>query len=504
MLGFEKIKFSKNKYSKFLEKNRVFDNYTVFLELHEKEFLKKINKKKLPLLIRENYIIKKKEEKIYNEKHIFEKKENRNYEEKILELEKVEENKIQKIEEEVSDDNKDKNYDIQGDEKEEEKLETIELKEENIEIEESKEEENIEIEESKEEENIQIEESKEEENIQNEESKEEENIKTDESKEEENIKTDESEEKTPTKKTKDSDSEDEKLEQEFEKKKLLEKLQEKTFLKNTSKKPKTPLKTPKPEEPPLILKLCFLVHGLEASSHDLRNIRSILYQYFPKVVFILSEENEDDTKQNISTMGKRLAKEIKNYINYYEEHNNLEISFIGHSLGGLIIRASLEFLENYKEKFKSFITICSPHLGSSSKNFLVSTGIKFLSKFKQYKSLREMCLDDKEKYLVELSRKKNLRYFENVILIYAYYDGYVNYESGKVLFDNPLVKKEINREMVRNFYRNMDFSNLVKIGFFVPNVNKGFGYFIGRDAHIEILDNLFLGRLIFSQLKNYL
>ncbi len=59
---------------------------------------------------------------------------------------------------------------------------------------------------------------------------------------------------------------------------------------------------------------CFMVHGLEGSSHDLRNIRSILQYYCPNVMFVLSEENEDDTNDNIEKMGRRLAREIKQFI----------------------------------------------------------------------------------------------------------------------------------------------------------------------------------------------
>jgi triacylglycerol esterase/lipase EstA (alpha/beta hydrolase family) len=39
------------------------------------------------------------------------------------------------------------------------------------------------------------------------------------------------------------------------------------------------------------------------------------------------------------------------------------ISFIGHSLGGLILRAALPFLPEYADKMYTFITMGSPHLG---------------------------------------------------------------------------------------------------------------------------------------------
>jgi triacylglycerol esterase/lipase EstA (alpha/beta hydrolase family) len=61
-----------------------------------------------------------------------------------------------------------------------------------------------------------------------------------------------------------------------------------------------------------------------------------------------------------------------------------KISFIGHSLGGLIIRSALMFLEEIKEKLFTYMTLSSPHLGyfyGGSK--LVSTGMWFLKKWKK-------------------------------------------------------------------------------------------------------------------------
>ena len=39
------------------------------------------------------------------------------------------------------------------------------------------------------------------------------------------------------------------------------------------------------------------------------------------------------------------------------------MSFIGHSIGGLIIRAALPHLAEYAPKFFTYISLGSPHLG---------------------------------------------------------------------------------------------------------------------------------------------
>lgn len=75
-------------------------------------------------------------------------------------------------------------------------------------------------------------------------------------------------------------------------------------------------------------------------------------------------------------MGYRLAEEVKKWIKDWCPKDQLaRMSFIGHSLGGLIIRAALPHLERYRDKMQTVMTLATPHLGfllSSSK--VVDTG----------------------------------------------------------------------------------------------------------------------------------
>lgn len=63
-------------------------------------------------------------------------------------------------------------------------------------------------------------------------------------------------------------------------------------------------------------------------------------------------------------MGKRLSDEVKDYISEHCQHNTLgRLSFFGHSLGGLKIRAALPHLEEFADKMHTFVSFSSPHLG---------------------------------------------------------------------------------------------------------------------------------------------
>ena len=51
-----------------------------------------------------------------------------------------------------------------------------------------------------------------------------------------------------------------------------------------------------------------------------------------------------------------------------------ELAFVGHSLGGLVIREGLRHLRFARSRFLAYISLNTPHLGCVSQKFLVSTG----------------------------------------------------------------------------------------------------------------------------------
>ena len=83
-------------------------------------------------------------------------------------------------------------------------------------------------------------------------------------------------------------------------------------------------------------------------------------------------------------MGVRLAKEVINYINEWWPGNILgKISFFGHSLGGIIIRAALPHLSEFKNKMHAFFSLSSPHLGYKYNwNKIIDAGIWLIKKLR--------------------------------------------------------------------------------------------------------------------------
>lgn len=79
------------------------------------------------------------------------------------------------------------------------------------------------------------------------------------------------------------------------------------------------------------------------------------------------------------------------------ELKDFEINFVCHSLGGIIGRASLKYLQLHKERFNQFVSLCSPHLGYLyHSSALISTSLWILNKVKKDPSMIELTLSDSE------------------------------------------------------------------------------------------------------------
>ena len=117
-------------------------------------------------------------------------------------------------------------------------------------------------------------------------------------------------------------------------------------------------------------------------------------------MFLVSQSNEKDTDARIEELGARLAQEVREHILLYMNVTNLQngskaqvhlskLTFIGHSLGGIIVREALKHLWPYKNKMHGYISLGSPHLGYMyNSNSLVNAGLWLLKKFKQSDSLK--------------------------------------------------------------------------------------------------------------------
>lgn len=112
--------------------------------------------------------------------------------------------------------------------------------------------------------------------------------------------------------------------------------------------------------------LFVLVHGYQATSIDMQEIKNHIAMVVPNSTFLWSEANEGKgTEGWIEEMGENLADEVKLFFEDDEDVGEevTKITFIGHSMGGIIIRWALPHLYKYRKMMHGFWTLSSPHLG---------------------------------------------------------------------------------------------------------------------------------------------
>ncbi|XP_023400312.1 protein FAM135A isoform X8 [Loxodonta africana] len=249
--------------------------------------------------------------------------------------------------------------------------------------------------------------------------------------------------------------------------------------------------------------LIVCVHGLDGNSADLRLVKTYIELGLPggRIDFLMSERNQNDTFADFDSMTDRLLDEIIQYIQIYSLTVS-KISFIGHSLGNLIIRSVLTRprFKYYLNKLHTFLSLSGPHLGTLyNSSALVNTGLWFMQKWKKSGSLLQLTCrdhsDPRQTFLYKLSKKAGLHYFKNVVLVGSLQDRYVPYHSARIEMCKTALKDkqsgQFYSEMIHNLLHPVLQSkdcNLVRYNVInaLPNTADSL---IGRAAHIAVLDS---------------
>ncbi|KAM4539813.1 protein FAM135B [Odontesthes bonariensis] len=264
--------------------------------------------------------------------------------------------------------------------------------------------------------------------------------------------------------------------------------------------------------------LVVCVHGLDGNSADLRLVKTFIELGLPgsRLDFLMSERNQADTFADFDTMTDRLLDEIIQHIQLY----NLtigRISFIGHSLGNIIIRSVLTRprFRCYLPKLHTFLSLSGPHLGTLYNNSaLVSTGLWLMQKLKKSGSLLQLTfrdhVDPRKTFLYLLSQKPGLQFFKNVVLVASPQDRYVPFHSARIEMCKTALKDRatgpVYTEMINNLLHPLleaKECRLIRQNVFhaLPNTANTL---IGRAAHIAVLDSeLFLEKFFLVAGLNY-
>lgn len=114
----------------------------------------------------------------------------------------------------------------------------------------------------------------------------------------------------------------------------------------------------------------------------MEKIKISLKKIFHRSKILILKSYSQHMDRTLEEMGEKAAKEIEGYLHQIEENSSkrLRVIMVGHSMGGIILRASLQFLqEKVRTQLHTFMSIATPHLGYlHCKNLITETGIKLI------------------------------------------------------------------------------------------------------------------------------
>ena len=202
-------------------------------------------------------------------------------------------------------------------------------------------------------------------------------------------------------------------------------------------------------------------------------------------MFLVSSTNEKDTDSRIEDLGLKLAQEVQEfiitYLSGFHQVNNKRVqvfmsklTFIGHSLGGIIIREALKHLSSYSKQFHGYISLGSPHLSYMyNSTSIIDAGMWIIKKFKQSESLKQLSMSDhadkRQSYLYRLSQDDGLKSFKYVILVSSYQDSYAPHDSARIQMTSQVAdqqadqKSKIYLEMVENILGSINCEKLYRL-----------------------------------------
>lgn len=175
----------------------------------------------------------------------------------------------------------------------------------------------------------------------------------------------------------------------------------------------------------------------------------------------------------------------------------------------------MQYLEQLKDKFYTYMSLSSPHLGYLySPKFLVSAGMWFLKKWKKSECLKELTLTDssdyEESYIYRLSTISKLEWFKNIVLASSYQDSYVAFESARIQFrkdknsgKSSSSKNDTYEKMAKNLLGNVPANVVYRLDVNFKIQEKNLDSFIGRSAHIRFLENQPLMRMIVTRYAEF-
>eukprot|EP01062_Namystynia_karyoxenos_P013530 TRINITY_DN14880_c0_g1_i1.p1 TRINITY_DN14880_c0_g1~~TRINITY_DN14880_c0_g1_i1.p1 ORF type:complete len:912 (+),score=184.61 TRINITY_DN14880_c0_g1_i1:88-2823(+) len=187
------------------------------------------------------------------------------------------------------------------------------------------------------------------------------------------------------------------------------------------------------EDPSRGIHLVVLVHGYGGSKWDLAALRNHFLLAMPRRAphFHCAVSLDKRTDESITVLGNALAAEVLGLLREHPVGHVTRLSFIGHSMGNLVIRAALQdpAAQPLLPLLWTYASLSGPHVGVADTDCArVSGGLWVLVKLRKVASISQLRLDDDT--LQRLAAADEIGRFRHVFFLASEDDRYVSMQSA--------------------------------------------------------------------------
>jgi pimeloyl-ACP methyl ester carboxylesterase len=254
-------------------------------------------------------------------------------------------------------------------------------------------------------------------------------------------------------------------------------------------------------------------HGFQGNQYDLRYFRNRIGIAFPRARLLCCSSDEDHTHKPIEEQGIKIADEVARYISGIDDPSSVyRLSFVGHSLGTLVIRAALAqpVMAPYANRLHTLISLGGTHLGYTfANNNILSGAMWFYQRWAKSSSLQQLIIKDadtpEKSYLYSLAQKSALANFKHVVLVGSGQDRYAPFYSARMQIAPTASDRNRLGAATSAMVRSLVQPIISKRRTQVTRLSVCFGgsgafldEAIGRAAHIQFLEDHTLIHMLIS------
>ncbi|CBK23088.2 uncharacterized protein [Blastocystis hominis] len=248
--------------------------------------------------------------------------------------------------------------------------------------------------------------------------------------------------------------------------------------------------------------------SLHASPADMHRIISLLNLKYPALKVVALQSCANSMEKSLVVLASKVAQEISGHLQALKlqsRQNLRRISFLGHSVGALILRLAFRnpLLTPYTQFFHLFLSLNAPHCGVTFSKRSIDWGSRFLAFVNSSQLVDELLLKDdknpRNTLLYRMSQNSDLSSFHYFYLFSSFQDTFVPFHSERIETNPAIllsegVEGEVYQEMISSFWRQFrsEFcqTKVKKFDVYYDNLNFSLDSLIGKTAHTNILKDM--------------